>query len=375
MYIGMVHESLHVAPSRIRDFFLHKRYYLNNQHMRRVVGFLLCFCLGVRVVSTEIQEIEPKFSEISQRFANRPRVNGTSPRVHKHEKNSTSFNRNHGNRQRSRNHHWKTGNDSISLSPKPISIDNDTTFKDPQRQLEFLMKKLFHVIPLQDLTLTGTTFVPLSKEELKAIADKNYPLFIECLQNSNHGTNKIRDFANKLKFPDDAEEHYQDLLRRTKSYRGIYMHKNGDYVGPWIENFYIESFMNKPLSFFSGLIPLFIQWTDIHVHSFTDPREVPNITYAVPDHTKMPWLISDLLRDDVIYVTLHQDDQGFYHDLAKLRPNILAISSGGFGHIPIPLIKGQFELAELPQKFEYDIGFYGTPRMSRERLASSVFFW
>ena len=46
--------------------------------------------------------------------------------------------------------------------------------------------------------------------------------------------------------------------------------------GPWIENLFIDKFIGKPLSYFGGLIPLFIQWTDIHVHEFVSQGD-PNL--------------------------------------------------------------------------------------------------
>lgn len=37
------------------------------------------------------------------------------------------------------------------------------------------------------------------------------------------------------------------------------------YDGPWIENYFIDAFIDKPLSYFRGFIPLFIQWVDVMV--------------------------------------------------------------------------------------------------------------
>ena len=49
--------------------------------------------------------------------------------------------------------------------------------------------------------------------------------------------------------------------------------------------------------------------------------------------------LAGILRKDVIYLVVSQDDQGL-GVLSQLRPNILVLSAGGYGHIPIPLIKG-----------------------------------
>lgn len=83
------------------------------------------------------------------------------------------------------------------------------------------------------------------------------------------------------------------------------------YDGPWIENLFIHRFITKPLDYFTGMIPLFIQWTDIHVHEF---RTHENST--IDRHYKRLYqsIITDLknmLRPDVIYVTVCQDDEGF----------------------------------------------------------------
>jgi hypothetical protein len=57
---------------------------------------------------------------------------------------------------------------------------------------------------------------------------------------------------------------------------------------------------------------------------------------------------------------IHQDDQGVTMELTKEFPNILILSAGGFGHIPIPLIKGELTLRPPRQSFNTAIGFYGS---------------
>ena len=60
--------------------------------------------------------------------------------------------------------------------------------------------------------------------------------------------------------PPDAEQHYRDLLRVTRPLRGIRPSTYAGYSGPWLEDMFIKQFCcNKPLSFFGGLIPLFVQ--------------------------------------------------------------------------------------------------------------------
>ena len=47
---------------------------------------------------------------------------------------------------------------------------------------------------------------------------------------------------------------------------------------------------------------------------------------------------------------------GIFQKLMKHRPNILVLSAGGFGHIPIPLIKGELAHAQIPATFHWDVG-------------------
>ena len=159
-------------------------------------------------------------------------------------------------------------------------------------------------------------------------------------------------------FPDDAEEHYRDILNTTVIFRQIVMHTWSDYSGPWIENFYIKNFVDKPLSFFNGLIPLFIQWTDLHCSEWIEPKNV-----SAPTRETLRNALKKVLRKDVLYVTVDQDDQGIFEPLANEFPNILSLSAGGFGHIPIPLIKGELPYHDPPNstsEYQWTVGFFGT---------------
>ena len=49
-------------------------------------------------------------------------------------------------------------------------------------------------------------------------------------------------------------------MTATAKYRSnITMHRFKGYAGPWIENYFISHFIEKPLHYFGGMIPLFIQ--------------------------------------------------------------------------------------------------------------------
>jgi hypothetical protein len=157
----------------------------------------------------------------------------------------------------------------------------------------------------------------------------------------------------KIQLPADAEAHFKEILQLTNTFRHHKPHHWAGYGGPWLENHFIHSFIHKPLSFFGGMFPLFVQWTDIHVNKFMGGNS------SMPSYDNMPEAISKILRDDVIYVTVVQDDEGLTSKLANLKPNILTLSAGGYGHIAVPLIKGELRY-NAPHKFSHDLSFLGT---------------
>ena len=91
-------------------------------------------------------------------------------------------------------------------------------------------------------------------------------------------------------------------------------------------------------------MPLFIQWTDLHVH--TEMTQTINQFNRFPrNYSLYTEVIADiipLLRDDVIYVALSQDAQGLTELMSKERPNVLSISAGKF-----PLVSRDKSLTDL----------------------------
>ena len=80
------------------------------------------------------------------------------------------------------------------------------------------------------------------------------------------------------------------------------------------ENHYIKNFIDKDLSYFNGFIPLFIQWTDLHVAHMS--RSEPRYNgINIPDHNDFLKKMIGLLRTDVLYLAVSQDDQGEYFKL------------------------------------------------------------
>jgi hypothetical protein len=217
-------------------------------------------------------------------------------------------------------------------------------------------------VPLQEITSNGQGGG--SFQEL-------YKKLRPCLENSKFMNGKD---ASKWAYPADAEEHYKQILEQTRIMRGGVPYHEGPsgFKGPWIENYFIDHFLNKSLSYFNGMIPLFVQWVDIHVYDIerNDPANKGKINSSIPTMRDMFKTVTDLLRPDVIYLAVSQDDQGLFNQFMSDRPNVLTISAGGFGHIAIPLIKGEVNYTTPPAKFERDVGFFGNlrPRLSRSHI-------
>ena len=154
-----------------------------------------------------------------------------------------------------------------------------------------------------------------------------------------------------LSYPEDADAHYAELLSRTEKYRNLKPHKgSGNFAGPWIENHFITHFLDKPLSYFGGIFPLFVQWSDYQLankHNSTDMAMFEQLRA--------------FLRPDVLYLAVSQANQGL-EIFMKSDPNVLVMSAGGDGNIPIPLIKGELKFVPTAPEFPlYDLGFYGSP--------------
>ena len=178
-----------------------------------------------------------------------------------------------------------------------------------------------------------------------------------CLLNSPHlPTPAPKLLENEYRPPSDLEQHYKEMLELTIPLRHGPVKDYVGYCGPWIEDLWIERFCcDRPLSDFGGLVPLFLQWNDnanlAHYNNFDTPEFQRFFSH---------------LRQDVLYVTVSQSDNGINHIVPDTFPfpnqtwNILVFSAGGFGHIPIPLLMGELPVEHLASSFKYTISFTGT---------------
>jgi len=160
-------------------------------------------------------------------------------------------------------------------------------------------------------------------------------------------------------FPEDAEYHFEELKNRTARFRQAPVHEYANYEGPWIENIFIKEFMDRPLSYFNGFIPIFIQWIDTQI---LRGRHFDNIYNE----------LSGILRPNVIYLAISQGDVGL-GKIGTANPNIFVLAAGGYGHVPIPLVRAEIPYEPLPQQFEQDIGFFGNSKQaSRPQMLAQL---
>lgn len=193
------------------------------------------------------------------------------------------------------------------------------------------------------------------EKSIEEFAADTYKAVIPCIE---LGGRVSRVDLENWKFPEDAEQHFQILKNKTAEYRKIEVNSYCGFDGPWLENIVISEYLEKPLSFFGGFIPLFVQWVDIQV-------------LMNGQLEKMQKSLELLLRPNVLYLAISQSDRGIL-DLGSAFPNIFVLSCGGFGHVPLPLVKGNLDWRPQPAQYEQDFGFYGTVRPPRSPMLKIV---
>lgn len=186
----------------------------------------------------------------------------------------------------------------------------------------------------------------VSSSEFKKIASETYKKIAPCLE-------KAWMYADKntkvdWKFPDDAQAHFEHILDVTDPFRHVSVHEYAGYEGPWIENMFISKYMSIPLYKFRGVIPIYVQWIDSQI---LRGRLFNNILNE----------LNKVLRPNVIYMAISQGDVGLGM-IGRAHPNILALSAGGYGHVVIPLVKGELEIQPHREEFDNDVAFFGNPR-------------
>lgn len=148
--------------------------------------------------------------------------------------------------------------------------------------------------------------------------------------------------------PSDAWAHYDELRRVMapwlQSANGFRRHGASGYSGPWIENVWISHFerlaeraraRRRGLhTVFGPYVPLLLPFTDHWV------RDGGPAGYRYP--IGFLTALRSVLRPRVPYIAVSQNDEGLTgKDELPMSsiPNVLVLSAGGYGHVPVPLLK------------------------------------
>jgi hypothetical protein len=169
-----------------------------------------------------------------------------------------------------------------------------------------------------------------------------------------------------LQYPIDAEQHYNEiryLLAPFAQHQNHTFHSATGFSGPWIENQFITHFETLYDSqhetscihqHFGPYIPIFLPWVDHLIQN----------KYYYPDG--MVETLLSVLRPNVPYITVSQNARGLKGkagiSIRKSIPNLLVLSAGGHGHVPIPLLKQdevQNNYIDVPNR-TIDISYVGS---------------
>lgn len=156
----------------------------------------------------------------------------------------------------------------------------------------------------------------------------------------------------KLTYPADAEAHFASVhaaLRPWLRPRARACTSAG-FCGTQVEDMWIAEFgaragLNHRLgqsnataptgplrATFGPFVPLFLPWNVLERAAWGSGGRYPRGLVEA---------VARALRPDVMYVTVSQSDQGLFGEtkLAGQLSNVLVLSAGGFGHVPLPLLQ------------------------------------
>ena len=201
-----------------------------------------------------------------------------------------------------------------------------------------------------------------------------------------------------LKYPSDPEEHFEELrnalspwfdyaakkfMAKTKNP----YHCTEGYCGPWVENHWIKHFLStwvnhssktgskkRLAGVFGPFIPIFMPYNDLW-------------NANASEYEKMIKVLRKELRPHVAYITVVLHATGLVSNRKKMMkimdeiPNVVVLSAGGYGHVPIPLFKqpehvlrGRFFKAMSKRKLllSYMGSSHHSPKDMRKKMINIV---
>lgn len=190
-----------------------------------------------------------------------------------------------------------------------------------------------------------------------------------------------------LEYPDDAEEHFVRLHRALGRWTAQALPFEWDgFRGPWLEDQWISrmwtAYRSRPpnatlRAVFGPYIPLLVPWNAIHnTANFTEAARIPCYPCGFVR------AVLGVLRPSVPYITVSQSAEGVTAkgELPMSQiPNVLVLSQGGYGHVPVPLLKAPLALHRhrLVQQKRRIVAFFGgsmdhAPFELRRRMCDAV---
>jgi hypothetical protein len=146
-------------------------------------------------------------------------------------------------------------------------------------------------------------------------------------------------------------QHSENILKASEVFRDLPALSYKGFSGPTLEQHWIRTFGKLPLRDFLPWVPLFIQWTDYGARGGYIKRS--------KRYNRLEKWMLEFLRKDIIYITVVQYDQGI-GNLQLLFPNIVTISSGGYGYAKIPLLLRPLSPLPPPSRDSTLLSFTGS---------------
>ncbi|CAL1133206.1 unnamed protein product [Cladocopium goreaui] len=230
---------------------------------------------------------------------------------------------------------------------------------------------------------TTTTTTTTRTTESASVIDPNFLSSVDTVEKAL-ACMRLTNPQLEATYPDDAEEHFQEIYDNISSFVSMDFpaHHWAGYTGPWIENYWIKNFTSKWFQraegtrlrdVFGPFIPIFVPWVDLAVRERAYPAGMID-------------MLKQKMRKTVLYVTVSQHDLGVFGG-AKMStfpqsdmPNLFVFSAGGFGHIPVPLLKQpETPLPDIPiASRRYFVSFVGsgwTNRGVRQNMEAVTKAW
>jgi len=258
---------------------------------------------------------------------------------------------------------------TVSSNPFVFAVPRDGSMGSPIVQPVKPTSK-----PTTTTAVPTTPFIEYAAMPTVEAGSTDLSSALACLHLTTPG---LRDMT----YPGDAEAHFEEVNKSFDQWLKKHKyHCAAGYCGPWIENHWIHYFSRlwnerapgtKLQDIFGPYIPILIPWVDTWVNS----------GYHFPGG--MPEELKEILRPNALYITVAQNDEGL---LARVRypmkdiPNVLVLSAGGYGHVPIPLLMANEKLVRTEvAKRKYVVSFMGSmghaPRNLRGEMGKIVNAW